>query len=158
MPVDGKNRDAVVSAIRCVDDATGGRDGNLGASVVGRVARWDRRQDLDRLQGAPLRADRMQEAYTEYGRVVESGSYTGLTSDQAIPKMAADAKAKAADKRVAAVTDEAVTEAEGETKIALAKCDALQGDAQQQCRDQANSHLQSVKDRAKAAKKGPLEQ
>ena len=73
-------------------------------------------------------------------------------------KETADAKAKAADKRVAAVTDEAVTEAEGETKIALAKCDALQGDAQQQCRDQATSHLQSVKDRAKAAKKGPLEQ
>jgi leucyl-tRNA synthetase len=46
------------------------------------------------LQGAPLRADRMQEAYADHGRVVESGAYTGLTSDQAIPKMAADAKAK----------------------------------------------------------------
>ena len=32
------------------------------------------------LQGAALRADRMQEAYIEHGRLVESGSYTGLTS------------------------------------------------------------------------------
>ncbi len=46
------------------------------------------------LQGAALRADRMQEAYIEHGRLVESGSYTGLTSDQAIARMADDAKAK----------------------------------------------------------------
>ncbi len=46
------------------------------------------------LQGAALRADRMQEAYIEHGRLVDSGSYTGLTSDQAIARMADDAKAK----------------------------------------------------------------
>jgi hypothetical protein len=86
------------------------------------------------------------------------GSKPRPKASEDFAKETADAKTKAADKRVAAVTDEAVTEAEGETKIALAKCDALQGDAQQQCRDQANAHLQSVKDRAKAAKKGPLEQ
>jgi len=45
-------------------------------------------------QGAPLRLDRMSEAYTEYGRLVDSGPYTGLTSEQALPKMAADAKSK----------------------------------------------------------------
>ena len=44
--------------------------------------------------GAPLRADRMSEAYTEYGKVVESGPYTGLTSEQAIEKMTADAATK----------------------------------------------------------------
>ena len=44
--------------------------------------------------GAPLRADRMNEAYTEYGRLVDSGPYTGLTSEQAIEKMASDAAAK----------------------------------------------------------------
>jgi leucyl-tRNA synthetase len=43
---------------------------------------------------APLRADRMTEAYTEYGLLVDSGPYTGLTSEQAIEKMAADAAAK----------------------------------------------------------------
>jgi hypothetical protein len=79
-------------------------------------------------------------------------------ASQDLAKDKADAEAKSTDKSVAAVADEAVTEAEGATKVALAKCEALQGDAQQQCRDDANAHLQAVKDRAKAAKKGPLEQ
>jgi hypothetical protein len=47
--------------------------------------------------------------------------------------------------------------AEGETKIALAKCEAMEGDAQKQCRGDANAHLQAVKDRAKEAKRGPLQ-
>lgn len=38
--VDGENCDAVVSPIRSVDDATGRRDGDLGAVVVAGVARW----------------------------------------------------------------------------------------------------------------------
>jgi leucyl-tRNA synthetase len=46
------------------------------------------------LDGPPLRADRMNEAFTEYGRLVNSGPYTGLTSEQALAKMTADAKAK----------------------------------------------------------------
>jgi leucyl-tRNA synthetase len=44
--------------------------------------------------GTPLRADHLIEAHTEYGRVVESGAYSGLTSEEAIEKMSADAKAK----------------------------------------------------------------
>lgn len=71
---------------------------------------------------------------------------------QELAKEQADIEAKAADKSVAAVADEAVTEAEGATKIALAKCEALEGDAQKQCRDKANAHLQAVKERAKASK------
>ncbi|HXX20839.1 MAG TPA: leucine--tRNA ligase [Candidatus Acidoferrum sp.] len=43
---------------------------------------------------APLRADRMMEAYTGYGRLVDSGPYAGLTSEQAIDRMSADAAAK----------------------------------------------------------------
>jgi len=46
------------------------------------------------LEGARLSTDRMQEAYTEYGRLVDSGPYSGLTSEKAIEKMAADARAK----------------------------------------------------------------
>jgi leucyl-tRNA synthetase len=45
-------------------------------------------------QGPPLRTDRMSEAYTEYGRLVDSGPYTGLLTEQAIEKMTADAAAK----------------------------------------------------------------
>jgi leucyl-tRNA synthetase len=43
--------------------------------------------------GPPLRLDRMNQPFTEYGKLVESGPYTGLTSEQAQGKMAADAKA-----------------------------------------------------------------
>ena len=44
--------------------------------------------------GAPLNIDRMSEAYTEYGRLVDSGAYSGLTTEQALEKMTADAGAK----------------------------------------------------------------
>ena len=64
----------------------------------------------------------------------------------------ADAATKAADKSVGAVVDSAVTQAEGETKVALAKCEALEGDAQKACKDQANAHLDAVRTKAKAAK------
>jgi hypothetical protein len=63
-----------------------------------------------------------------------------------------DAAAKAADKSVGAVVDSAVVQAEGDTKVALAKCEALEGDAQRACKDQANAHLDAVREKAKAAK------
>jgi leucyl-tRNA synthetase len=44
-------------------------------------------------QGPKLRADRMNEAYTEYGNLVESDSYSGFSSEAAIAKMTADATA-----------------------------------------------------------------
>jgi leucyl-tRNA synthetase len=46
------------------------------------------------LEGGPLRADEMKEAFVEYGRLVNSGAYSGLTSEAAIEKMTSDAKAK----------------------------------------------------------------
>ena len=63
-----------------------------------------------------------------------------------------DAAAKAADKSVGAVVDSAVIQAEGDTKVALAKCEALEGDAQKACKDKANAHMDAVKAKAKAAK------
>ncbi|MGH9715681.1 MAG: leucine--tRNA ligase [Candidatus Acidiferrales bacterium] len=46
------------------------------------------------VSGEALRADRMREAFTEYGRLVDSGPYVGLTSEQAIEKMTSDAASK----------------------------------------------------------------
>jgi leucyl-tRNA synthetase len=46
------------------------------------------------LEHPPLRADEMKEAFTDYGRLVNSGPYTGLASEAAIEKMTADAQAK----------------------------------------------------------------
>ena len=47
-------------------------------------------QDPDR----SLDPRRMEAAYTDYGVLVDSGPYTGLTSEEALQKMAADAAAK----------------------------------------------------------------
>ncbi|MFZ0433307.1 MAG: leucine--tRNA ligase [Candidatus Acidiferrales bacterium] len=41
---------------------------------------------------APLHAATMTQAFTEHGRLVDSAAYTGLTTDQALEKMSADAK------------------------------------------------------------------
>jgi hypothetical protein len=59
---------------------------------------------------------------------------------------------KANAKEVRSAADDAIIQAEGENKIALAKCEALAGDAQKACRDQANSELDRVKQRARALK------
>jgi leucyl-tRNA synthetase len=44
-------------------------------------------------KGDPNRTERLQGPYTEHGRLVESGDYSGLTSERAIQKMTADAEA-----------------------------------------------------------------
>ena len=72
--------------------------------------------------------------------------------DAEAAKDRADAAAKAADKSVGGLVDSAVIQAEGETKVALAKCEALEGDAQQACKDKANAHMDAVREKAKAAK------
>jgi hypothetical protein len=59
---------------------------------------------------------------------------------------------KANSKEVRSAADDAIIQAEGENKIALAKCEALNGDAQKACKNQANSELDMVKQRAKALK------
>jgi leucyl-tRNA synthetase len=46
------------------------------------------------LEGRPLQADEMKEAFTDYGHLVNSGPYSGLASEAAIEKMTADAQAK----------------------------------------------------------------
>jgi leucyl-tRNA synthetase len=44
--------------------------------------------------GGTLEADQMKEAFTDYGRLVNSGAYSGLSSEEAIEKMTADAQSK----------------------------------------------------------------
>jgi leucyl-tRNA synthetase len=46
------------------------------------------------VEGAALQADEMKEAFTDYGRLVNSGVYSGLTSEAAIEKMTADVQAQ----------------------------------------------------------------
>jgi len=44
--------------------------------------------------GALLHATSLHEAYLDYGRLVDSGPYSGMTSEQAIERMTSDAQAK----------------------------------------------------------------
>jgi leucyl-tRNA synthetase len=45
-------------------------------------------------EGKPLTPETLGAAFVEYGKLVNSGPYTGLASDQAIEKMSADAEAR----------------------------------------------------------------
>jgi leucyl-tRNA synthetase len=46
------------------------------------------------LEGKPIDPAGLKEAYVEHGRMVDSGSYTGMATDDALVKMPADAKSK----------------------------------------------------------------
>ncbi|HVA17737.1 MAG TPA: leucine--tRNA ligase [Candidatus Dormibacteraeota bacterium] len=46
------------------------------------------------LEGPSFKKGQLSEAFTEYGRSVDSGPYTGMPSEKAIEKMTADAEAK----------------------------------------------------------------
>lgn len=47
-----------------------------------------------------------------------------------------------------------ITEAEGQQKVALAKCEGLGGNAQSACKDQADANFELAKAKAEAAKAG----
>ena len=65
------------------------------------------------------------EAAEKNAKADETMKQTEAQASQDLAKEKADAAAKAADKSVGAVADAAVTETEGATKVALAKCAAL---------------------------------
>src|ERR1700726_3617831 len=50
-------------------------------------------------EGAALTSDNLKGAFTEYGTSVNSGPYTGLTTEQALDRMSVEAEAKAFGKR-----------------------------------------------------------
>ena len=50
-------------------------------------------------EGEPLTPETLNAAFVDYGRLVESGPYTGLTSQEAIEKMSADAESRGFGRR-----------------------------------------------------------
>jgi hypothetical protein len=68
---------------------------------------------------------------------------------------AARAEQKADERKADSAYDVAVTEAEGTHKIAIEKCNAMTGDAQKACKEQADAKLDLAKANAKAAKSSP---
>jgi hypothetical protein len=75
------------------------------------------------------------------------------SADAAATQNVADAQNKADDKTTDAAGDAVVTQAEGDRKIALARCESLAGDVQKDCKDKADADLDAVKAKVKALKK-----
>ena len=114
------------------------------------LAACNKAESPDQVQADVAKAT--SEAAANDAKADEARKQAEAQASQDLAKAKADAQTNAVDKGIGAVADAAVTEADGQTKIALAKCEALEGDAQKQCKDQASAHLQAVKDRAKTAK------
>jgi hypothetical protein len=69
-----------------------------------------------------------------------------VNKDLGVANQQADAKT------ASAAADMAVTVAEGEHKVAMARCEALAGDARTACHDEADASLDLARAKAKAAR------
>jgi hypothetical protein len=75
------------------------------------------------------------------------------SADTSANKDVNDANAKADQKTTDAAGDAIVTQAEGDHKVALAQCESLSGQAQKDCKKQADDQLDMVKAKVKELKK-----
>ncbi len=88
-----------------------------------------------------------QKASAEVANTEKSASKDlGKAADKVDDKMADLNNAAAKD-----VYDITVAKADGDRKVSLAKCSALNGDAQKMCKDQADADYNAAKANAKAA-------
>ncbi len=122
----------------------------VAASAVVGLSACNKAEAPDKVQADVAKAT--ADAAAGAAKAEEARKQAEAQANQDMIKAKADAQTQAVDKSIAAVADQAVAEQEGQTNVALAKCEALDGDAQKQCKDRAKAHLQDVKDRAKAAK------
>ena len=120
------------------------------AGVIG-LSACNKAASPDKVHADVAKATR--EAAANNAKADEDRKQAETQASQDLAKAKADAEAKAADKSVGAVADEAMVAAQGANKVALAKCEALEGDAQRQCREKADAHLKSVKKRVAEAKR-----
>jgi hypothetical protein len=74
-------------------------------------------------------------------------------ADASANKNVANAEAKADEKTTDAAGDAVVTQAEGDHKVAVAQCESLSGQAQKDCKKQADDQLDAVKAKVKQLKK-----
>ena len=74
-------------------------------------------------------------------------------ADAAANKDVANAEAKADEKTTDAAGDAVIAQAEGDHKVAVAQCEALSGQAQKDCKKQADDQLDAVKVKVKQLKK-----
>ena len=88
------------------------------------------------------------DAAKDNSKAMQSQAKTDASANAEVAK----ADEKADEKKADSAYDVAVTEAEGAHKVAIEKCDALSGDAQKACKDQADAKLELSKANAKAEK------
>ncbi len=74
-------------------------------------------------------------------------------ADASADKTVGEAQAKADEKTTDAAGDAVVTQAEGDHKVAIAQCESLSGQAQKDCKKQADDQLDAVKAKVKQMKK-----
>ena len=89
-----------------------------------------------------------EDAAKDNSKALQSQAKTDESANAEVAK----ADEKADEKKADSASDVAVTEAEGAHKVAIEKCDALSGDAQRACKDQADARLKLSKANAKAEK------
>jgi hypothetical protein len=92
-------------------------------------------------------ANAEQKASTEVGKSEDSAAKDlGGAADKVDDKLIAFNNAAAKD-----AYNLAVAQADGDRKVALAKCESASGDAQKMCKDQAEADYKAAKANAKAA-------
>jgi hypothetical protein len=74
-------------------------------------------------------------------------------ADASADKTVGNAEAKADAKTTDAAGDAVITQAEGDHKVAVAQCESLSGQAQKDCKKQADDQLDAVKAKVKQLKK-----
>jgi hypothetical protein len=74
------------------------------------------------------------------------------SSPATVDKNVAAARADAQKQDTKAMADTAITEAQGRHDVAIQRCDALAGDQQKACKEQADAALDMVKANAKDEK------
>jgi hypothetical protein len=73
-------------------------------------------------------------------------------ADEAGSKDVANAEARADRRTTDAAAEAVITQAEGDYKVAIAQCGSLEGQAQKDCKQQADDRLDAVKAKVKQLK------
>ena len=82
----------------------------------------------------------------------DTAAHDIAAADQSAAAKVADAQRDAQKDMSADAYNVAVAQADGDHKVALQKCETLQGHDQQVCKDQADADYEAAKANAKAAK------
>jgi hypothetical protein len=82
----------------------------------------------------------------------DTAAHDIAAADQSAAAKVADAQRDAQKDMSADAYNVAVAQADGDHKVAIQKCETLQGHDQQACKDQADADYEAAKANAKAAK------